>query len=85
MPRWSVQAVGNLGISLVKALSLCTVSTGSFINLASQLSFRHFLFTALAFQTPVYSQALSAITNLLGLGFYTVSTVPMNATNLIKE
>ncbi len=85
MPKQGEQAVGNLWKSLVEALGLSTLSTDNSIYLTSQALFRHSLFTVRAFQTPTHSQALSAIINLLGPGFYTVSTVPMNTTNLIRK
>jgi hypothetical protein len=77
--------VKNFGENLRKTSKMCTLSTGLFVIVVFRTIIVHKLNTAFWHLSAAFSQKLNHFSLAYILKFYTLSTGPINTTNLIKD
>jgi hypothetical protein len=85
MPKICVQAVGLAGENNGKTLLLCALSTAQFLSTGSVKNL-YAIYTQLVPRAKqIMHKIFYGIAHFSSRGFYTLTTGPINTTNLIKE
>jgi hypothetical protein len=85
MLKGCVLRVQKFGDNAGKLINICTLSTHYDVFLDFRTTFVHKLNTGLGYLSATFSQALNYLNPSYNFNFYTLSTMPINTTNLIKE